>query len=252
VPPELVNNGTVYQRFEEWASNPFRTGRNAWFDAQSLAYMVENDVEEMFFTKPVSKSWDRKVAILDQGNLGSCTGNAGTGTVGTEPYFSVVGAKFTKVFGSFAEPAAVEVYHEATIADPYPGTYPPDDTGSSGLAVCKVLKSKGIIGGYRWARTPHGLATLLQSGPVMWGAPWYEGWFDPDRNGFVDTGTWGGIAGGHEFENFSIEINSQDFYKSVLTFDNSWGTSWGDAGRFRMYLSSYEKISGIDLKQFTA
>lgn len=252
MPLQLVDNGSLYQRFEEWVSNPFRTGRNAWFDALSLAYMVENDVEQMFSVRPVSKFWERKVPILDQLQLGSCTGNAGTGTIGTEPYFSIIGQLFAKAYGGFTEPAAVQLYGDATHKDPWPGAYPPDDTGSSGLAVCKVLKEKGIIGGYRWARTPHGLATLLQSGPVMWGAPWYQGWFEPDRNGFVDTGTWGGVAGGHEFENVSIEINSQDFYKSVLEFDNSWGTSYGDHGRFRMYLSSYERITGVDLKQFTA
>ena len=250
MPVQLVDNGTVYQKFEELAGNAYRLGRNAWFDAQSLAYMVENDVASM--VTPKSKSWTRRVPILDQGQLGSCTGNAGTGTAGTDPYYDAIKAAFAAAIGKFDEPAAVNLYHLATIADGYPGTYPPDDTGSSGLAVCKVLKAKGVIGGYRWARSPHGLAALLQAGPVMWGAPWYEGWFNPDRNGFVDQGNWGQVAGGHEFENFEIEVNTQDFYKSVLTFDNSWGTSWGDAGRFRMYLSSYERISGIDLKQFTA
>ena len=37
-----------------------------------------------------------------------------------------------------AEGFAVKLYEDATVVDGYPGEYPPDDTGSSGLAICKV------------------------------------------------------------------------------------------------------------------
>ena len=40
------------------------------------------------------------------------------------------------------EQFAVALYSDATKVDAYPGTYPPDDTGSSGLAIC-TTQSRG-------------------------------------------------------------------------------------------------------------
>src|SRR5262249_29803098 len=148
---------------------------------RSLAHMVENDVSQMGRTLS-NQNWQRVLVILDQGQLGSCTGNAGTGALGTEPFFSAVGKSVLPdpSDGAAGEKFAVQLYSDATKADGYPGTYPPDDTGSSGLAICKVLKARNTIKGYRWARTSYGLLQLLQNGPVLQGMPWYEAFFHPD------------------------------------------------------------------------
>src|SRR5919197_3629459 len=156
-----LDNGLIYRKFDEIAHAGMRLGRNLWLDARSLAYMVENSVEAM--SKPVhDQLWDRKLDILDQGQLGSCTGNAGTGALGTQPFYDAVGHKALSDLHAVdkAEEYAVALYSDATVVDGYPGKYPPEDTGSSGLAICKVLKSRGIIKGYRWARTPYGLLQL--------------------------------------------------------------------------------------------
>ncbi|MGH3784259.1 MAG: hypothetical protein ACRDRO_27470 [Pseudonocardiaceae bacterium] len=75
---------------------------------------------------------------------------------------------FTSECGSVAtgEKFAVMLYSDATRVDPYPGSYPPSDTGSSGLAICKILASRGTIRGYQGARSADGFLTLLQAGPV--------------------------------------------------------------------------------------
>src|SRR6478735_807104 len=86
----LLDHGFLYHKFEEDIHEGMRLGRNLWLDGRSLAFMIENDVHEM--SKPVNeKIWDRQLAILDQGDLGSCTGNAGTGALGTEPFYEAVG-----------------------------------------------------------------------------------------------------------------------------------------------------------------
>jgi C1A family cysteine protease len=36
----------------------------------------------------------------------------------------------------------------------------------------------------------------------------------------------------------------------VITYVNSWGSNWGDSGRFRMRLRTYEQLTGVDLKQY--
>jgi hypothetical protein len=203
-----------------------------------------------------NRSWERMLPVLDQGQLGSCTGNAGTGALGTQPYYDAYGRS---ALGASADPAsgeqfAAQLYEAATVVDGTPGVYPPDDTGSSGLAICKVLKSRGTIPGYRWARSAYGFLRLLQDGPVLQGMPWYKAFFHPDAQGFVDSDPqWStsGVAGGHEIEAVAVELDTKDAFSSVITYVNSWGTGWGDSGRFRMRLRTYEQLTGVDLKQYT-
>jgi hypothetical protein len=145
------------------------------------------------------------------------------------------------------------LYSDATKVDPYPGTFPPIDTGSSGLAICQVLKNRGVIKSYNWAATQHGFLQLLQWGPVMMGTPWYEAFFQPDNSGFIDSNqNWptSGLAGGHEVEAVAVELDTKDLSNSVITFANSWTAGWGDAGYFRMRLRTYDLLHSVDLKQF--
>ncbi len=250
----LLESGFVYHKFDEVLHEGMRLGRNMWLDGRSLAHMVENSVEEM--GKPIgSKEWERVIAILDQGQIGSCTGNAGTGALGTEPFYSATGKAVLPAADDPAalEKFAVQLYSDATVIDGYPGTYPPDDTGSSGLAICKVLKKRDTITGFRWARSAYGFVQLLQRGPVLQGMPWYEAFFQPDSHGFIDSDpAWSSskLAGGHEVEAIGLEVDSHDAFNSVIIYANSWGTSWGDEGRFRMRLRTYEQLSGVDLKQY--
>ena len=131
----LLETGQLYLKFDEAVHEGMRLGRNMWLDGRSLAHMVENDVQEM------------GQSVLDQGQLGSCTGNAGTGALGTQPFYDAVGSTVMPDPNdeAAAEQFAVQLYSDATVVDGYPGDYPPDDTGSSGLAICKVLKSRGTI-----------------------------------------------------------------------------------------------------------
>jgi hypothetical protein len=83
--------------------------------------------------------------------------------------------------------------------------------------------------------------------------PWYNAFFDPDPDGFIDAGeNWqaSGVAGGHEVEAVAVELDATDAFDSVITYVNSWGTGWGDGGRFRMRLRTYEQLGGVDLKQY--
>ena len=251
----LLDNGQLYHKFDELLHDGMRLGRNLWLDARSLEHMIENDIHAM--AGPLAdRQWERVLAILDQGQVGSCTGNAGTGALGTQPLYDAVGSLVLPdpKDEQAGEKFAVQLYTDATVIDAYPGSYPQEDTGSSGLAICKVLKQRGTIKGYRWARSAYGLLRLLQQGPVLQGMPWYDAFYQPDRDGFIDADkNWqsSSLAGGHEVEAVGVELDSKDAFNSVITYANSWGTGWGEDGYFRMRLRTYDDLHSIDLKQYT-
>lgn len=178
--------------------------------------------------KLTSVKHTRTIPVLDQGNLGSCTGNAGVGCLGTEPFASSgrVGTY------SLDEAGAVSLYAAATVADDYPGTYPPEDTGSDGLSIAKVLTAAGEISGYQWTFSLDDALKALVVTPFITGTYWYDGMFDPDPFGRVHPT--GSVAGGHEYVADELDVENQRIW-----FTNSWGTSWGEAGRFWMTWDDY-------------
>ena len=200
-------------------STDHRLGRNIEHDPRSraFAFVAAPSVE----LKSVKHA--RRVPVLDQGNLGSCTGNAGIGACGTDPlYATLVG-----VVTDFSEDAAVKLYSDATQIDEWDGAYPPDDTGSSGLAIAKVLKARGWIFEYQHTFTFEDMLAALQNGPVLFGTYWYNNFFSPDEKGFIKKAEGDTIAGGHEI--VADEVNMEESY---VGFTNSWGEGWGDNGRF--------------------
>jgi hypothetical protein len=157
--------------------------------------------------------------ILDQGNLGSCTGNALAGAINTAPLH--------KPRRILHEPEAVALYSLATQLDGAPGTYPPDDTGSSGLAVCKAGVNKGYLSSYRHAFGLDQTLAALVLQPVIVGTTWTQDMFTPDSAGFVHPG--GNVAGGHEYELVGLDVVGQFVWAA-----NSWGTGWGLKGFFKL------------------
>lgn len=163
----------------------------------------------------------RRIDVLDQGQVGSCTGNAGIGCLGTDPFYaSVAGA--VRVY-SFGEAGALRLYSDAETIDG-DGPYPPNDNGSTGLSVAKALKKAGEISGYQHTFTLTDALLALGQTPVITGVSWYEQMFTPDPDGRLRIG--GALAGGHEFVVDEIDADTERVWMT-----NSWGTSWGIAGR---------------------
>ena len=192
-------------------------------DLKPLGRIVQHDPRSLNFAAPAaptlkSVTHRRLCPPFDQGQLGSCTGNAMAGLLMTTPTHPR-GVKLTEV-------DAVKLYSYATTVDDAPGSYPPDDTGSSGLAVAKAAQHYGYITAYAHAfGLDHVLAALVLA-PVIIGVNWYEGFDNPDANGWVHIS--GSVRGGHEFELVGLNVHT----KSV-TAVNSWGSEWGAGGRFR-------------------
>ena len=209
-----------------------RLGRHVEHDPRSRAFAIVKAPRPL-----VSRVWTRDVEAFDQGDLGSCTANALLGCLVTEPFRMAS----SRVASSLTQRDAVAIYSRATKADAIPGCYPPDDTGSSGLAVCKVAKKMGLIRGYLHAFTAHAaLHALSERGPIMIGANWYAGMDEP-QGADAECFASGELRGGHEWMALGINLP-----KRLVLCVNSWGPSWGAAGRFSLSFETLERLMGQD------
>ena len=226
---------TTVEYFKEYIVEGKRLGRHIEHDIRSLAYLIEDDViagvRIAERAQPVTSIiWPRYSQILDQGNISSCTGNALTGALGCAPFVNSAADA-----GQYNENFAVKLYEEATTLDNFPGSYPPDDTGSSGLAVAKAAKRDGYITSYKHATSLNGLLHALQKGPVIVGATWYSGFDSPDATGRVEIT--GYVRGGHEFV-----VRGCDAVNKLLIADNSWGTNYGLGGSFNFTFDTWNRL----------
>jgi hypothetical protein len=158
-------------------------------------------------------AWRHYGPVLDQGQLGSCTGHALVDCLMTRPYYTT-GRRLT-------HDDAVRAYKRATVIDPFPGAYPPTDTGSDGLDVCRAAVEFGWITGYDHAFGIDHLLGSLMLGPVMVGTEWRDAMFNPDARGRLTVA--GPVVGGHEY---TITAKSGKWLRIL----NSWGSGWGLGG----------------------
>lgn len=218
------------------ATGRYVYGRHVEHDPRSLAY-AHGVLPK---TAIRSVDWPRRAPVLDQGQLGSCTANAGTGLLATDctgrpgltsVTITVAAARasrgcFTPGVYAPDEDFAVRLYSLATRLDSIRGQYRPTDTGSSGLGVAKALKALGLATSYSHAFSLSALTSALQHGPVMIGIPWLNSMEDPDGDGRIIVEPASGIAGGHEVEIARYDASMGDYW-----ITNSWGSGWGIDGR---------------------
>ncbi|MER0443008.1 hypothetical protein ABR738_00205 [Streptomyces sp. Edi4] len=242
-------------------------GRHQVLDARSLRFRHRATRDTLH---PVS--WQPTIPVLDQQNLqaqhirtsqlvdgtpdvdalGSCTANAAAAALSIVLDAPRLAAAGLTPDARAAEEWAIRLYADATAADEFTAwQWPPNDAGSSGLGAARALHSRGLIGSYTHILDADALASALQSGPVLLGLPWYDAWFTPGTDAFVDTVPYwrtSGLAGGHEVCALALEEVAQDASgrvipeRTVLRARSSWGTAWGDGGDFRLRLSTYNAL----------
>lgn len=205
-----------------------RLGRHVEHDPRSKEYPYTVTLTPEF-RRVHHRLWG---GVLDQLRIGSCTGNATAGAINT-------GGLHIPRHKLLREPEAVDIYKLATSLDEFPGTYPPEDTGSSGLSAAKAALQMGYIGSYRHAFNMEEVLTALMDGPVITGVDWYEGFDTPDINGLVKIE--GQIRGGHEFVVVGFEPAAK-LENSVVVAQNSWNVTWGVKGRFRFTIATWQQL----------
>lgn len=216
----LTDGHTLYiKRYE--ASDP-RLGRHVLHDSRSLSFKVEpQSVDVLRSVRHTSR-----IPVLDQGNVGSCTGHAGVNVLATDPFWTTdpVKAVLSSSNGELDHQYAVAVYSEATIWDPFPGNYPPTDTGSDGLTIAKILLKHGKIAGYQHATSLAAALTALSKQACMVGTVWRGDMFNPGPDGRLKIT--GQVEGGHEYKLDELDVENKRVW--IL---NQWGLNWGLGGR---------------------
>jgi hypothetical protein len=197
-------------------------------DGGRLGRHVNHDVRSFGFPfRPAAPleladiEWERTEPIFDQDGLGSCVGNAICGALATGP----VHAGLPVGHIALDEAEAVKLYHEATLIDPWPGSYPPDDTGTDGVSGAKAAKNDGLISGYTHCFSLDDALAALMEGPVAFGINWYSSFDTPSPDGIVTITRNAYVRGGHEVLGRGLRAAA-----GMILIDNSWGQSWGPMG----------------------
>lgn len=212
-------------------------GRHVEHDTRSYKYAMEVLPRRAL----QAVDWAKRIPVLDQGNLGSCTGFALAALIGTD---SRSRAAKTSMQTKSGDPynifkantaytidytSATNLYKLNTRLDDIRGDYPPTDTGSSALGMGKCAQTLGLIESYKHAFTMQAVKTALQDGPVGLGTVWYNSMMDTQSNGYLKVDAGSGVAGGHELV-ISAWNGKTDVAASAFRLDNSWGRSWGING----------------------
>jgi hypothetical protein len=234
----------VYRRHIPWRpfsdDEPRPLGRHVEHDPTSRRFAYEPRTAGK--RDPVRHACS--ISILDQGTLGSCTGNAGTADLASDP--TLVGPV---VALTLDEPFARVLYSDAEILDGGKGL-PDEDEGSTGLSIAKVLVKRELISGYQHTFDVEAFLDALQDRPCMVGAEWRTNMDHPDAHGVITFG--GTIRGGHEFladefvpTGHPLEDGSTAAV-DMVGFRNSWGTAFGYRGRFYMAVTEVTKMLKSD------
>lgn len=204
-----------FRYFIEDPAAPYRMGRHQvhdWLLPERRA--VVNHLEPI-------RSVDHKELQdpFNQGNIGSCTMNAGYGTLVTAPFAT--------------KPMAIT---QGTIQDGYrletriddsqiPGHWEPTDTGSTGAWSMIVLQQLGLIADWQHTTDMASALRLLNRGSISGGFTWWNSFFTPDKTGTLVLDQSEGIGGGHQ-----IAITANDVDGKRVRLRQSWGLDWGLRG----------------------
>lgn len=233
----------IYVReLPEFVLDGLRLGRHVEHDDRSRTFAFQAPAKLAGqHLQPVRHQ--RFIPVLDQGDLGSCTGNAGEGVAGTGPLFQAITATTAARPGPDAtadEAQAVALYSAATQLDGIPGAYLPDDTGSTGLAVAKAMVKAGLIAGYQHTFTLVDALTALQMLPLIVGMNWYTSFDQPGPDGVVTLAKGATVRGGHELVADELDVD-----RRLVGFTNSWSAGWGPiGGRFYLGWADFERLLG--------
>lgn len=224
---------TVFRKNIPWyaADGPLALplGRNVNHDSRNLWYRHRRAAPVL-----VTRLHTRNIPILDQGNVGSCTGDGEVGCIGSSPLWESLSAEWR---AKLNQPLAYQIYSGAEDIDG-DGPYPPNDNGSSGPSAAKAALRLGLISGYTHCLSLTDILDALQRYPVSIGMNWYDSFDSPlGTNALLAVTPNAAVRGAHE-----PMLRGVDMEAKTLFGDNSWGEGWGSKGSFTLSFGTMDRL----------
>jgi hypothetical protein len=164
--------------------------------------------------------WELRIQ-LDQGQTGHCVGFGWAGWVDAMP-----------VEGNYQNADGHAIYYECKVIDGEPLA----ENGSYVRSGALALRARGRLAAFAFAQNTNEIDDWINNnGPIVVGTAWTDDMFNPDSKGLVKPT--GNVAGGHCYLMLE-KVDADDTY----VFQNSWGSSWGQNGRFRMKRSDFGSL----------
>ena len=237
---------TFLHRFPD-NDTPYPLSRNVEHDSRSRSFGFQFDPAAVVKKTVV---WPHNTPVLNQGRVGSCTGNAMAQLLNCKMFAACRGGKI-----SLTEADALGLYSLATHLDGFGPDqfYPPNDQGSTGLGVAKAAVSFKYIDSYLHCFTVAQFQAAIQTQPVITGTSWTSPMFTPDpKTGIITVGPLNDqtVQGGHEYliqgVEYGLALPGEPIGDYVVIL-NSWGTSWGggpglSAGQARIRMVEYAAL----------
>jgi hypothetical protein len=170
--------------------------------------------------KDVTPPWELEVQ-LDQGQTNHCVGFGWAGWGDAAP-----------VKDEYQNADGHAIYYECKTIDGQPH----GENGSTVRSGALAMRARGRLAAFAFAGSTAEINEWLDGhGPVVVGTTWTNDMFTPDANGYIKPT--GGPAGGHCYLMLD-RIDEDDAY----LFQNSWGSTWGLDGRFKMKRTDFESL----------
>jgi hypothetical protein len=163
---------------------------------------------------------------LNQGQRGSCTGNASDGalcSLGDSTDYNENEADTIYENGTCIDNGCTVPCTCTSCTVGYCPTTDANDNGSDGSGVSQYLLDIGKIKSYTTADTTSQLLACLSNpdSAAVIGVDWYNSQFNTNSDGRIIVNTSSGLAGGHE-----LFVTGYDAQRGGVWVHNSWGL-WG-------------------------
>lgn len=173
------------------------------------------------------KFWTRPL-VLDQGNTGTCEGNAWTGWLADAPVFhpGITALDDPTTGEEYARQLYFDATHDTTL-----------EQGAYTRQILKVLVQRRLIGAYHRAVSVEEVITaILTLGPVCFGSDWYASMDDvvyEYGNAYIGVDEASGVRGGHEYVLDAIDLAPPEG-PPYARLHNSWSDQWAHEGTARV------------------
>ena len=191
-------------------------------------------------------------ATLDQGQTGSCTGNAHVMSISTQPFTgsahcNETDARLAYQGGTCLDNGCSVPCTSKTCPAAFNPSTGANDNGSQTISVAQWMVDVGWLGSYTTADTTAQLEACLANGPADIGIDFWSGMQTPDANGYLNPT--GYVEGGHDMNAAILDTKgTTDTSDDEIWVHNSWSNTWGwclgsECGYARIKVSNLAKLN---------